>query len=635
MALQNNRIRSTALRLLLGVALGGVVFILHLTAPGQSFEEWTRDIRLRMRPPASPSDSIRLVGIDDSDLENFGEWPIPRGIHSDILKILTAMKAKGIVFDILFTNPSSNPDQDAALDSTIADSPGVILPYYYQGSSTQESEHFLPGSRYGISTSEVDWLEGQNPSIPFFRSASAYGATNVVPDQGDEIIRRIPLFIETGKRLFPTLSMQAVIKALGANDDQVRITPGDHVEIVDTPRGTVIIPIDNEGYYRVNFHSGLETFKPSFSYTHLYNAVSDSETAEVITGLVHGRTVIVGDVTTGSSDLVTTPVGRIPGVLVHATAISNILSGDHLRIPPHRMTLLGCLSLGGLCSVLFASRRLALVLAMIAVACAIPVYASFKCAEKNLLLPLTPAILVGLLTGATRVSLQVVEARTSENRVKRILAPFIDRSVFADVLETGSAVRKAERRELTVVFSDIRGFTAWTEKQDPDEVTRVLNEYFQEMIPIVHRHGGTVDKLMGDGMMLFVGAPKTIPNHAQVAVKIAMEMRAKAVEMASSLDEEARDSFRIGIGIHSGFVTVGTFGAAELLDYTIIGRTVNLAARIEGACPPGKILITSRTKALAGPLLETCKFGIVEFKGIAEPTELHEVIGFKTHDGGT
>jgi class 3 adenylate cyclase len=139
---------------------------------------------------------------------------------------------------------------------------------------------------------------------------------------------------------------------------------------------------------------------------------------------------------------------------------------------------------------------------------------------------------------------------------------------------------------------------------------------------------------MGDGIMVFVGAPQEHENHAEIAVRIALEMRQKVEEMRRKLDAEARDSFQIGIGIHSGFVTVGSFGTDDFRDYTIIGRTVNLASRVQGACPPGKILVTARTRALVGANLETTRFGSVALKGISDQVELFEVTGLRRGERG-
>ena len=639
MAHAQSRFHAFPIRVLTGTLIGLGVYLLSLTSVWRTIEEASNDLRLRMRPPAPSGKEVRLVGIDDDDLKAFGNWPIGRAIHSDALKILTTLGTKQIALDILFSGPSQDPEQDSVLEKTIAESPNVILPYYYGAENPTNDGHFLKGSRYGASTSDLDWMTGSDPEPPFFRIAGGFGAVNMEPDPADEIVRRVPLFIETGDRLFPSLVMLAVMRHFGAGEDQIRIVPGESVNIVGTDRGTISIPVDHRGFYRVNFNTRLESFGPSFSYSLLYRSIDDGRIGKEIADLVQGATIVLGDVSTGSTDMVTTPIGRIPGVLVHATAIRNIIEGAHLRSLSGTAGLFGCIGLGALCGGLFGSRRISVLLATIVATLIGFAILAFFCSRQNLLAPLTPGIAIILLIGATGILLQVLNARSSEDRLKRAVTPFLDRSVLEEVIERSGQESSAERRELTILFSDIRGFTAWTEKQEPDEVTRVLNQYFHEMIPIVQRNGGTVDKIMGDGLMAFVGAPREEPDHAALAVRIATQMQAKAAELAAELASEAREPLQIGIGIHTGYVTVGSFGSREFKDYTVIGRAVNLAARVQGASPPGKILVTARTKALAGSRFECVPYGSVDLKGVQDKVELFEVVGVESvsdpTDGGS
>jgi adenylate cyclase len=623
------------MRLLTGTLVGFVVGGFFSFEPFGVVEEWSIDLRLRARGNRPMADEVRLVGINDGDLENLGRWPLPRGVHADALRVLGALSAKGVVCDILFLEPSADPSQDDLLRQAAGGLGSFTMPYFFQTIGGQDPSHFIEGQRYGVPADDASFIRAADPVKPLAGLGSDFGAANVLPDPGDEIIRRVPMFFKTGDRLYPGLAMQALIRILQAQPDQVRIHPGRLIEIVDTPRGIVRIPIDKNGNFRVNYLGNLDSLQPAFSYSDLYLAVEDKGHAALMRDEIKGRTVIVGDVSTGSADIVTTPIGRMPGMAVQLTALSNILDGRFLFLPPSWLTVLCCALLGlGFATVFRTTRIIPGIL--VTIGClAIVIAGSLWAARHDVMFPLTAACGTIAIAASSLTALQSLHFRLAEKRIRDALAPFVDNKVFAHALENEEAPRRSsERRELSILFSDIRGFTRWTEKQEADEVTRTLNEYFSAMVPIVGKFGGTMDKLIGDGMMVFAGAPDEVANHALVAVRIAWAMQREVARLNEKFSMEARDRFGIGIGIHSGFVTVGHFGSEHFQDYTVIGRAVNLASHIESVCPAGKILITPRTRALAGPAVKCRPFGEVQLDGVADQVELLEVIGVNDVDSG-
>jgi class 3 adenylate cyclase len=183
----------------------------------------------------------------------------------------------------------------------------------------------------------------------------------------------------------------------------------------------------------------------------------------------------------------------------------------------------------------------------------------------------------------------------------------------------------AERKELTIFFSDIRGFNAWAENAEPDEVTTRLNEYFAAMTPLIERHGGTLDKLIGDCIMAFFGAPAAQEDHARRAVRMALAMQSAMQELNHEWKRRGYAPLSSGMGIHTAFVTVGNFGSSDYMDYTVIGPGVHLTAKIQNMTPPGKIWISAKTHAQLDGTVASTPCSTLEMK--TGPVALFEVTG--------
>jgi class 3 adenylate cyclase len=190
----------------------------------------------------------------------------------------------------------------------------------------------------------------------------------------------------------------------------------------------------------------------------------------------------------------------------------------------------------------------------------------------------------------------------------------------------------SKRKKLTVFFSDIQGFTAWTDKLQPEDMQEILNHYLSEMSKIASKWGGTIDKFIGDAILIFFGDPEFTndKDHAVRCVKMAMEMQIKMRDLCAEWEDRGYDEpLHIRIGINTGYATVGTFGSGERFEYTALGTNVNLASRIETACVPDKITISHSTYALIKNDIECIPKGMIEVKGINEPVKIYEVVGEK------
>lgn len=602
----------------------------------EGLEDLTVDYRLRLRPSQEVSDEVRLVGIGDRDVASkLGRWPFPRAIHGDVLKILGAMGARHAVFDILFTEASADPSQDAMLLAAFQKHPNLTLAYHFEAaelapseSDEEDHDHFIGGaSRFGVDLNQSTLVVGELPVPPFETTAAHYGAVNVVLDS-DGVIRRVPLFFAHGGRLYPSLAMQAIIDALRVEPDQISIEPGRQVTLVGTPRGTLRIPIDAHGQYRVNFAGDLNVFTPAFEYLDLYGAMGSKPLPDEVETSIRDRIVLVGLVSTGNTDMVNSSIGRMPGVAVQAMVMSNILTGNHLRFLAPWLQLVVLIIAGMSLGLCMSPVRPWLGIAVFIVFAGLWCGAAILAAASDWILPVVPVIATFSIGALGMLGLEATAMNHDRSRVLTVLGRYISRPILRRLVSTEpSPSGETERRELTIFFSDIRGFTSWTERAEPDEVATRLNEYFAAMTPLVEKHGGTLDKFIGDSIMVFMGAPDPVPDHAVRTVRMAVEMQEAMKKLNQTWSQRGYEPLQIGIGIHTGYVTVGSFGSASFLDYTVIGRNVNLASRIESRSGPGQILISSRTHSIVGESVQTVPHPDLNLKGIPEPQSVFEVTG--------
>jgi adenylate cyclase len=621
-------------RAILGGLTGVLFAALAWSGVLDTVEDLTVDYRLRLRKSQRISDDVRLVGIGDRDVgSTLGRWPFPRAVHGDVLRILNYAKARHVAFDILFTEPSADAQQDAQLKAVIDELRNVTLAYHFETAEADKHEptaedraHFLTAaSRFGLHVNDLKLVRGRLPVAPFEKLPAGYGAVNFVPD-ADGSVRRVPLFFAHEGRLYPSLAMQTVIDALKLHDDQISIVPGKEVTLVDTPRGTLHIPIDEQGQYRINFLGDLGVFTPAFEYLDLRLGVETEANAAQLEKDIKGRIVLVGLVSTGNTDMVSSSIGRVPGVAVQATVVSNILSGQHLHFLPRWLQALLIVAMGALLGLCMWPARPWSGIVVFALSVMAWCGGAVLAANGNLILPVVPVVLTFSVATLGVLGLETTAMKQDRSRVVSVLGRYIARPVLERLVDTEApASATTERSELTIFFSDIRGFNAWAEHAEPGEVVTRLNEYFAVMTPLIERHGGTLDKLIGDCIMAFFGAPKEQADHAMRAVRMALDMQTAMQDLNREWERRGYAPWHAGMGIHTAFVTVGHFGSSTYMDYTIVGPGVHVAARIQNITPPGKVWISAKTQALVMDQVRAAPCTSLDLKGASGPIQLYEV----------
>jgi len=554
------------------------------------------------------NERIVVIDIDDTSMNAMapmaGKWPWPRSVHAELLEFLLPQAPTAIVFDLLFSEPDLyRPDADSYFAETLATSDRVYLAAMEQAlvnpaqapllASYPKSVALQSGPQSRVAARASLLLPKAIPSELWRLGLINYSADS------DGVARRYPVFRDwQGWRM---LSLAArVAEDLGA----------------DLPAQSQI-QLDWSGATAISY--------PRLSYVKLL-AQARGESIAVPANWFQDRIVIVGSSALGLHDLKKTPVSDLhPGAFILATAIDNFLGSNSLESLPSKLSLL--LSLLVVLGSTIFSHRFGLKaglscagLGIIVLMCSYYYLLVFQ----GLLLPVVADIMILLLFGCSLSALFYRHFRRDYRRALNLFSHLLDPEVVKQLMLSGNgnALMENKHCELTVLFSDIRGFTSMSESRTPDEVINLLNHYFEYQVATLFSHKATVDKFIGDAVMAFWGAPLAIDNPEENAISAALDM----VDNLETFKKEfSYKDFNIGIGIHTGRAVVGMVGTSKRYDYTAIGDSVNLASRIEGltkgrAC----ILVSESTMAAAKNKFDFEAFGEFQVKGRTEPVRVYE-----------
>jgi adenylate cyclase len=612
---------------------------LHSDFLRRNFYNQTRSVngiltnfKFKTRGPEAPKNKIVIVEADDQSVEHFGRWPWHREIYAQLIYSIFKEGAKQVAIDIGFSEPeeripkevydlikTKNPNlipqiREFEGDPTFAK---VIKAYQKQlilGFSpiaicqpgyrtivpdpdcpienaelskeiSGELDKFALNQRYPFSSEKMNSTPLINIMTAFsniepFRDAALYaGSFSITPDN-DGYIRRYPLFQFNRDRIYPSLAMRS---AMLARDDEIKIDFSEKTGLVekvyfsrdpDHP-----IPVTGLGNTDLNFRG------PGYTFT--YVSALDvlkafAEPNAEIAKTLKDAYVFFGVSAVGIYDMRSFPFdSNVPGVEGHATALDNLLSNDSLRsanniglgwLPVAMVVLLGMLF-----AYLFSKFEAVPSLLIFGGFFSFFGYVDVKLLfSHNINFPSAFLLIEILLIFALILSLRYILEERNKKFVREAFSKYLAPSVVDLVLKDPSKLMVGgERKEITIVFSDLRGFTTFSEKMDPKTLSQFLNEYLSEMTEIVFQYEGTLDKYIGDAVMAFWGAPLHQDNHASLAWQAAVAMQKRLVEIAPIFKA------KYDIEVNSGEVSVGNMGSTRIFEYTVIGDHVNLASRLE------------------------------------------------------
>lgn len=580
--------RSTWRLLMLGGAVGLLMTAGALLDPLNLLEVTelkALNAQFRLRGPVVPSSSIVIVTIDEDSFDELNlAWPWPRAMHARLLDIVSQAKPSVIGLDIVFAEPSLyGQEDDEALARAVARAGNVVL-----GAA-------LTSVRQGGFVKE-----DLNPPIrPVRDGARAFGFVNFDADV-DAFVRRNKL-----THMFQGSSL-----------------PGFdlHVYRVAAAAGLAVSPLPATEHF-INYRGGPQTFQ-SLPY---HRVLAD----QVPRNAFAGKIVLIGASSPVLHDVYPTPFatrGNMPGVEIHANALETLLRGEAIRPVPAAVNALLAV-LGGALSLWIAiTFRPIFALALVGGGLVLFLVGTHVAFLSGRWLAALPVSLTLMTTYVGAVGRNFVHERRQRRRLSRYFSP----SVVEDVIQHGDDVSlKADQRWMTVLFSDIRGFTSLSERMPPEEVVQLLREYLTEMTEIVFRHGGTVDKYIGDAIMALYNVPFQTPDHAAQAVRTALEFQARLRSLGERFVDKYGIRLACGVGINTGMAIVGTVGSEQRLEYTAIGDTINVGARLESLTKDlgATILISEATYLEVKDLFVTQDRGEQRIKGKDIPVRVYSVSG--------
>ncbi|WP_395736550.1 CHASE2 domain-containing protein [Prosthecobacter sp.] len=641
--LRSLRFECLLLPLVLLLALG-----FSLTQLGEELENLTLDWRFKARAPSDPpaSPEVLVVGIDEDALAQLGRWPWSREVHAQFMQLLSTRPPAAVAFDLLFTEPSPDPKQDEmfgeALVLTTASITGAAAEPI---DNKKKFEMDIAGNTKAITSikGDIRRLVGHDTGllpVGIIGESSKVGFVNAPPGP-DGVRRQLPLVVRCGTHVFPSLVLQALLTREGVESDAVEVILGDCVRIKGRNHPWRI-PIDDRGRMTVNYRH-TDTFS-AVSYPKLASKLRDNQGREWPKGIppITGQTLFIGQMAEGLSDFGPTPLQPLVGlVMVHANAMSNILSGDYIQKPDFTQVI-GIWSLIALLTIIpVRFGRIWMAVLVPAILTGAYVFAAFYFFQKQSLhLPLAwPVLGFTLVEGGSILHRLVIELR-NKSRIKGMFGTYLSPKLVDQMVASGEDPRLGgHEAEITAFFSDIAGFSTFSEKLTPEQLVTLMNDYLTNMTDILLANGALVDKYIGDAIVAMFGAPRSMKGHAYFGCRAALLIQQRQLELREKWRKEPGwpgivFEMQTRIGLNSGMAVVGNMGSTQRFSYTMMGDTVNLAARSEsGAKSYGVfIMTTGETKALSEQHKDDIAFRFMErtvVKGRGTPAEMYEVVGFK------
>ena len=572
----------------LGWSITVAAIILTLDGAGllQTSSLRAYNMMFSLRGARAPQTPIVIVTIDEDSFDELDRpWPWPRAQHAQLLDILSQGKPLAIGLDLVFSEPSGyGPEDDAAFAAAIRRAGNVVI------AAAPAETMTTAGPKHDM-----------NLPLPLLRGGAAgFGSVDYSIDP-DANIRRASLATTVGGQRFA--SFLSEMYRLGST------------------AGLVAKPLPPGDSFLINYQGTPGTFH-RIPYYRLV-------TKEISPEVVNGKIVLIGATTPILHDVFPTPFapqGNMPGVEVHAHALETLLRGIPLRLASRPIVAVIVLLLA--CAGVWIStafRPLTAFLFLTTAWAAMIALAAGLFAWQNWMLEIvSPTLALGLgYFGAT------VDAFVREQRQSRRLSRFFSPAVLKEVVRAKSDLNLgSSRRLLTVLFCDIRGFTALSERLPPEEVAELLGEYLTDLTAVVFKNGGTVDKYVGDCIMALYNVPIEHPDHARQAVRTAIEFQQHARALSERWRAKAGVDLVNGVGISTGDAVVGTLGSRQRLEYTAIGDTVNLAARLETLTKDfdSPIIVSESTYALLGSEFKVRPLGDVTVRGKEKPVKIYAVL---------
>ena len=639
------------------------VFGLYLAQPAllKQLERGIYDLLLHTRAGGEPSPVPVLVDIDEKSISELGQWPWPRYQMARLIEELTLDGAAAIGLDILLAEPDrSSPlrvkehlerdlgarldyqiepkileDNDLLLAEVIKQCPVVLGAYLYfnPGETVHADPPIRPlGLAWHGSSGAVDPLSfvskarGMSLPMPMFYKAAPVGSINSIVED-DSIIRTVPVLVNTPDGPVTSLAMRALMVAQRKSALYLRATGFGLDSLVFKPH---TLPLTPQGNLAVAWRGPRHTYP--------YYSAADVLAQRLPPGTFKDKIIFVGSSAPGLLDMRAMPFDSFyPGMEAHAAVVDTILSGRAISFPPWGVfaQAVGIVLSAIFCSAFFGLARPALYVPAGAALVSCVLGAAYWLFQRGIYVSPLYTLLTIVLSAGGILCLRFWMEEHKKRVLQRAFGRYVAPEVVSRILSRGGDVLAGEKREVTILFTDIRGFTTLSEKLAPEQVVEILNRYFTPMTALIRQNQGTLDKFIGDALMAFWNAPLDIPDHPKLAVGTALAVQENLHSLNDELERDFGVRLAMGAGLHTGDVFVGNMGSEDLLDYTIIGDNVNLTSRLEGLTGAYGVptLVSGAVREICGEAFAFTLIDTVTVKGKSLPVDIYEPMRHEVHAG--
>jgi adenylate cyclase len=607
---------------------------------------------------------VTIVDIDEKSIDALGQWPWPRTTIAALIDRLTELGAKVIAFDVVFAEPDrtslraiaesaaeldertrqllrTTKDNDEVFAEAIKRSGRVVLGQTIPDVKEVYAEERPTTSFVVVGEKPDGFMERydyiQRNILTIDNAADGHGVFSVSSSFFDGIVRDVPMVLMADNVRYPSLSLEVLRLSLGARSIQIKSADNGIgiQELNMRPRGTrdqYRVPTDEKGRIKIYFTPHREYVKNYVSFVDVLNGTVDP-------ARVKDKLILIGTSAQGLRDIRATPLDAVlPGVEVHANILENVISGTALNRPLIAQTIeVFAFIFVGLIIIIVTPMVNARTgaLTFLALSGAL-IWASWYAFDqrRELYDPVFP-IVVAFLFYSFLTYASFIREENQRKQIRGAFSQYLSPAVVEQLARDPSQLKLGgENREMTFMFSDIRGFTSISELFDAEGLTKLINRLLTPLTDVILQNNGTIDKYMGDCVMAFWNAPLKVPNHQLDACRASLSMVRELRALNATMEEEAKRENRehrpiaIGIGINSGIACVGNMGSLQRFDYSVLGDSVNLASRLEGQSKTyHSTVVLGESTAAQAQNLAILELDLIKVKGKATATRIFTLLG--------
>lgn len=543
---------------------------------------------------------IVILGVDDSSLEKYGQWPWPRTYIADAINKLSQGKAAAVGIDLIYSEETRNAEEDEKLVEAVKNAGNVIMPVY---------------GEFGNSIIKKDEMKPISVKEPFqkLKAVSTLAQINTITDPDGVVRKALTSFDYNGKQI---------------NSFAIEVY---NQYLCNTSKADALIEIPKDGWNRTFItYVSQPANDGSIEHFPIYKVLNGEIPAEYF----KDKIVLIGPYAVGLGDAYYTPLDHsspMYGVEIHANIIQNLLNSNFKENVPDAIQIVLLILLGAICYFIFSKLKPIISFIIGVIFIITYLFIGKLIFNMGFIIQLFYPTALIIIIYITMLVSNYISEYLDKKRIRDLFGRYVEPEVVNKILDGGKDSVKlgGERRNISVLFVDIRGFTPLSEKCEPEEIVEILNRYLDLTSRSIFNNQGTLDKFIGDATMAIFNAPLDLEDHAFKAVQAAWEMKQGADELQKELLEKYGRSVQFGIGVNTGYAVVGNIGSKMRMDYTAIGDTVNTSARLESNAKPGQILMSQATFELVKDKVIVSDLGEIKVKGKEQGINIFQLEGVR------